>query len=75
MDGDSVIGAVGHLTVPIPAGGAGEVIVPVRGGSEAFAAWSDQPIAKYTQVLVVGQPGPRSVVVTPFITMASLSEE
>lgn len=75
MDGDSVIGAVGHLTVPIPADGAGEVVVSIRGGSEAFAAWSDHPIAKYTEVLVVGQPGPRSVVVTPFIATSSLSEE
>jgi hypothetical protein len=75
MDGKSVVGAVGHLTVPIPEGGPGEVVVAIRGGSEAFAAWSDHPIAKYTQVLVISQPGPRSVVVTPFITAASLSEE
>ena len=42
----SVVGAIGRVTVPIPADGPGEVLVPVRGGTEAFAAWSDQPIDK-----------------------------
>jgi len=62
----SVLGAVGRVTVPIPEGGPGEVLVPVRGGSEAFAAWSEHPIDKHTQVLVVDITSARSVVVTPF---------
>ncbi len=38
---ESLIGKVGRVTVSIPADVAyGEVLVPVRGGTEAFAAWS-----------------------------------
>lgn len=75
MDGDNVVGSVGHLTVPIPEGGAGEVVVAIRGGSEAFAAWADQAVPKYTQVLVISQPAPRSVIVTPFLTTPAASEK
>ena len=63
---ESVVGEVGRVTVPIPADGPGEVLVAVRGGTEAFAAWSDQPIAKHTRVLVVEATSARSVIVTPF---------
>jgi len=63
---DSLVGAIGRVTVPIPATGPGEVLVPVRGGTEAFAAWSDEPIAKDTRVLVVECTSARSVIVTPF---------
>jgi hypothetical protein len=63
---ESVVGALGRVTVPIPADGPGEVLVPVRGGTEAFAAWSDQPIPKHTRVLVVESTSARSVIVTPF---------
>lgn len=72
MEVDDVVGTVGHLTVPIPSDGAGEVVVAIRGGSEAFAAWADAPVAKHTQVLVIAQTGPRSVVVTPFVTTPTL---
>lgn len=65
-DRDSPIGAIGRVTVPIPAGGPGEVLLPVRGGTEAFAAWAEQPIAKHTRVLVVEHTSARSVIVTPF---------
>jgi hypothetical protein len=61
----SLIGVVGHLTVSVPADGPGEVVLPVRGGTEAFAAWSDEPIAKYTRVVVVDERSARSVTVTP----------
>jgi hypothetical protein len=64
-DGLGLIGLVGHLTVPIPADGPGEVVLAVRGGSECFAAWADEPIAKHAQVVVVDQRSPRSVTVTP----------
>jgi hypothetical protein len=60
-----LIGLVGHLTVSIPADGPGEVVLPIRGGSEAFAAWADEPIAKYTVVAVVDERSARSVTVTP----------
>lgn len=64
--GHDVVGAIGRVTVPIPAGGPGEVILPVRGGTEAFAAWADEPIAKHTRVVIVECTSARSVIVTPF---------
>lgn len=72
---DSVVGTVGQVTVPIPDGGPGEVVVAIRGGSEAYAAWSDEPIPKHTQVLVIEQTAPRSVLVTPFATAPILPKE
>jgi hypothetical protein len=62
---ESLIGTVGRVTVSIPAKGPGEVLLPVRGGSEAFAAWSDEPIARHSRVLVVDALSARSVLVTP----------
>lgn len=38
----------------------------VRGGSEAFLAWSEQPLAKGTRVLVVDSRGERAVDVVDF---------
>jgi hypothetical protein len=64
--GGSVVGAIGRVTVPIPVDGPGEVLLPVRGGTEAFAAWSDQPVDKHTRVLVIESTSGRSVIVTPF---------
>jgi hypothetical protein len=63
--GHGLIGLVGHVTVPVPAGGPGEVVLSIRGGSEAFAAWADEPIAKYACVVVVEERSARSVTVTP----------
>ena len=60
-----LMGEVGYVTVPIPAGGFGEVMLTVRGGTEAFAAWSDEPIAKHTRVVVVEERSARSVTVAP----------
>jgi hypothetical protein len=62
----SVVGALGRVTVSIPVDGPGEVLLPVRGGTEAFAAWSAEPIAKHTRVLVIETTSARSVIVTPF---------
>jgi hypothetical protein len=63
---ESLVGTVGRVTVSIPADGPGEVLLPVRGGTEAFAAWSDQPVPKHTRVLVIETTSARSVIVTPF---------
>lgn len=63
---DDLVGCIGQVTVPIPAGGPGEVMIPVRGGREAFAAWSDEPIPKHHAVVVVTMRSARSVTVTPF---------
>ncbi|MEU5542804.1 hypothetical protein AB0G85_10535 [Streptomyces sioyaensis] len=53
------------MTVSIPADGPGEVLLPVRGGTEAFAAWSRVPIDRHTQVIVVDHTSARSVIVAP----------
>jgi len=43
------------------AGGPGEVLVTMRGGTEAYLAWSEQPLAAGTTVLVFNARGPRTV--------------
>jgi hypothetical protein len=60
-----VVGAVGRVTVPIRVGLPGEVLLPVRGGTEAFAAWSDEPIPRHSRIVVVECMSARSVIVTP----------
>ncbi len=40
-------------------------MLPVRGGTEAFAAFADEPIAKYARIVVVECRSARSVTVTP----------
>jgi hypothetical protein len=64
---DSLLGTIGRVTVSIPAHGPGEVLLPVRGGTEAFAAWSDEPVAKHSRVVVVECLSARSV----FVSMLS----
>jgi hypothetical protein len=59
----SLLGSVGRVTVSIPAEGPGEVLLSVRGGTEAFAAWSDEPIRRHSRVVVVECMSARSVVV------------
>jgi hypothetical protein len=58
----SLIGRVGVLTVATrgPAG-PGEVLVKVRGGREAFIAWSTEPIRRGSTVLVIESRGTRAV--------------
>jgi membrane protein implicated in regulation of membrane protease activity len=62
-----VIGCVGPLIVATRGkGGAGEVLLTVRGSKETFLAWSDEPLPKGTQVLVVEARAARTVVVEPW---------
>lgn len=63
MEADaSAVGCVGVLIVATRgAAGAGEALISVRGGSEAYLAWSDEPLPKGQTVLVVGTRGPRTV--------------
>jgi membrane protein implicated in regulation of membrane protease activity len=62
-----VIGCVGTLVVATRGeGGAGEVLLTVRGSKEAFLAWSDEPLPKGTMVLVIDVRGARTVVVEPW---------
>ena len=59
---DATIGVVGVLTVATRGDkGAGEVLIKVRGGSECFIAWSDNPLARGTKVLVINHRGSRTV--------------
>ncbi len=59
---ESAIGTVGVLTVGTrgPAG-PGEVRIKIRGGSEHFLAWSENPLPKGAIVLVIDYRGPRTV--------------
>ena len=59
-----LVGTVGQVTVPITAARPGEVVLPVRGGTEAFTACADEPIAKYARVVVVECLSGRTVSVT-----------
>jgi hypothetical protein len=59
---ESSIGCVGVLTVGTRgADGPGEVLIKIRGGSEAFLAWSDTPLPKGATVLVIESRGARTV--------------
>jgi hypothetical protein len=60
-----LVGTIGHVSVPITATRPGEVVLPVRGATEAYAAFSDEPIAKHSRVVVVECRSARSVTVTP----------
>jgi membrane protein implicated in regulation of membrane protease activity len=65
MDGDpSAVGSTGVLTVGTRGvAGPGEILVRIRGGSETYLAWSDEPLPKGTTVLVVESRGARSLTV------------
>ncbi|HET9060775.1 MAG TPA: hypothetical protein VFN61_12705 [Acidimicrobiales bacterium] len=63
-DDHELVGRVATVTVPIRPGKPGEVVLSVRGGTEAFAAWADEAITKGQKVVVVDQTGARSVQVT-----------
>jgi hypothetical protein len=59
---ESAVGCTGTLTVATRGvGGPGEVLVKLRGGTEAYLAWSEQPLAKGTTVLVFNARGHRTV--------------
>jgi hypothetical protein len=59
---EPVIGCTGIVIVRTRgSAGPGEVLVSVRGGSEAFLAWSEEPLPKGTPVLVIESRGERQV--------------
>ena len=59
---ESSIGRVGVLTVGTRGdAGPGEVLIKIRGGSEAFLAWSERPLPKGATVLVIESRGARAV--------------
>ncbi|WP_306320842.1 MULTISPECIES: hypothetical protein [unclassified Streptomyces] len=61
---EAVVGRTGKLVVGTRgADGPGEVLVQVRGGTETFLAYSDEPLARGATVLVIESRGYRQVVV------------
>ena len=59
---ESSIGRVGVLTVGTRGDdGPGEVFIKIRGGSEAFLAWSDKPLPEGSTVPVIDSRGARAV--------------
>jgi hypothetical protein len=59
---ESIIGCAGTVIVATRgADGPGEVLVKTRGGTEAYLAWSERPLAKGTAVLVWETRGERAV--------------
>lgn len=67
MADQTLIGKTGRVTGRVGPGRIGEVMVPVRGGTEAFHAYSadDEEILSGARVVVVDILPPRTVVVTP----------
>jgi len=63
----ALIGCIGLLTVATRgSAGPGEVQVPIRGGTETFVAWSPEPLARGTSVLIIESRGHRAVDVSPW---------
>jgi hypothetical protein len=62
-----VNGKVGRVIVRVRgAEGPGEVLVRIRGGTEAFIAYADRVIERDADVLVVASRGERAVDVEPW---------
>ena len=58
----SAVGCTGTLIVATRgSAGPGEVLVKMRGGTEAYLAWSEQPLPKGARVLVFNSRGERVV--------------
>jgi hypothetical protein len=70
VDADQeLIGKVAQTTSEIAAGEMGEVMVPIRGGSESYYAYCDDPaetIPRGARVLVLEQQAPRTLIVSRF---------
>jgi membrane protein implicated in regulation of membrane protease activity len=59
---ESAIGCIGVLVIATRGeAGPGEVLVKIRGGTEAYLAWSETPLPRGTTVLVVDSRGARTV--------------
>ena len=67
MADHTMIGKMGRVTGTISSGKLGEVMVPIRGGSEAFNAYAadaDDVLTPGTRIVIVEYHPPRTVVVT-----------
>lgn len=68
LSADRMVGRVGRVTGTIAPGRIGEVMIAIRGGSEAFHAYSadsEDTIEPGRRVVVVEYFPPRTVVVSP----------
>jgi hypothetical protein len=66
---DSLLAKVGRVTGRIAPGAIGEVMLPVRGGSEAFSAYAvdtEAVIPVGARVVVIDYEAPRTVRVQPY---------
>jgi hypothetical protein len=58
----TLVGSIGVLTIATRGlDGPGEVLIPIRGGSETFIAWSPEPLPRGSTVLVIESRGTRTV--------------
>ena len=67
MSESLVVGKIGRVTASIGAKSPGEVMISIRGGSEAFHAYSDDPaitIETGTRIVIVEYHPPRTVIVS-----------
>ena len=68
MDSDqSPVGCMGKVIVATRGeAGPGEVLIRIKGGTEAYMAWSEQPLERGAAVLVFNVRGGREVDVMEF---------
>jgi len=65
--GRSEVGATGVITIATRgADGPGEVLLRIGGGTEAYLAYSEEPLPKGSEVLVFNSRGSRCVDVMQF---------
>ena len=65
---EPVIGCTGQVIIGTRgSAGPGEILVRVRGGSETFLAWSDDPLPTGATVLVIESRGSREVHVIKWV--------
>lgn len=65
---EAVVGCTGELLIGTRgSAGPGEILVRVRGGSETFLAWSQEPLPKGATVLVIDSRGCREVDVMEWV--------
>ncbi|PTM93695.1 hypothetical protein C7821_10766 [Streptomyces sp. VMFN-G11Ma] len=65
---EAVVGCTGKVLIGTRgSAGPGEVLVRVRGGSETFLAWSEEPLPTGATVLVIESRGRREVVVIEWV--------
>jgi hypothetical protein len=64
-----VVGKVGRVIGAIEPGRMGEVMIPIRGGSEAYYAFATEPtesIERGARVIVIDHEPPRTIIVSRY---------